>query len=291
VGADATVDTGTPPGDAAVDTSVTDGSADTGSPLRGTGTVSVTQTPLADGMATHAMTAAFAPTGGASFGCTTTEVSPCSIFECITEPPMDAGMPDAAVTDASLPTQPHAGTIDLGGALIPLSIVPGSDGVYPPATGSGFVFSGGETLNITAGGADVPAFAQSLTAPPPVTVTAPSFLAGSLTIDRATDFSFAWTVGGTAPDTVAVTLAAFELPPAGGSRSVTLTCTFAGMSLSGVVPASVLENLPAGATGSVAIDTRGSAGVTAGEWAVTVNASNGAVSDTGAAATTSATFP
>ena len=292
VGGDAGVDTGTPT-DSSVDTSVTDTGMDSGPGMVGSGNVTVSQTPLPMMMASHSMSAGFARTGGASI-CTTTEGSPCVVVECVTAPPMDAGMPDAGMMDAgdASVTAPHAGQVDLTGGLVDLTITPGGDGIYPPATGTGFVYSGGETLNVAAAGDEVPAFDESVSAPFPIVLTEPSLVTVPIAIDRTMDFTLNWTTDEPAPGDAVVTLTGFEVPPEGGSRSVTLSCTFDGGTANGTIPSSALMNLPGGgATGSFSVATRSTTDVTTDGWTVTVNALYGAVGDTGGPASATTTYP
>jgi hypothetical protein len=289
-GGDAAMDSSVPMDSSPGDSAPTDSAVDTGPTIVGSGTVTVSQTPLPMAMTSHSLSAGFARDTGMASPCTVTEAAPCTITECVTAPPMDAGVSDAGMGDASTPTIPHAGQINVSGGMVDLMITPGMDGTYPPATGTGLVYSGGETLNVTAAGDEVPAFAQSVTAPNTVTVSSPSVAAGTIAIDRAMDLAVTWTDG--AAGEVIVRLTGFEMPMSGGTRSVSLACTFDGAGGTGTVPASALGNLPGGgASGSFSVETSASTEVMASGWLVTISASSIARGDTGGAASAATTYP
>ncbi len=196
------------------------------------------------------------------------------------------------MADAGTPTAPHAGQIDVSGAMVELTISPGMDGTYPPATGTAQLYAGGESLNVIAAGGDVPAFEATVTAPGSVDVTSPSLTGGLLMIDRSMDFPVAWTEG-MAVGNVIVRFSGFEMMSDGGSRNVSLGCSFEGSSGMGTVPASALGNLPGGgASGAFSVETSMSTDVMAGGWLVTVNASSIArAEETGGAASAGTTYP
>jgi hypothetical protein len=287
---DAAMDSSVPTDSSPGDSAPADSAMDTGPTIVGTGTVVVSQSPLPMAMFSHSLSASFARDTGMAGPCTVTEGTPCTVTECVTEPPMDAGVGDAGMGDASPPTIPHAGQISVSGGMVDLMVTPGMDGTYPPATGTGQLYAGGETLNVTAAGDEVPAFAQSVTAPNTVTVSSPSVASGTISVDRSAELSVTWT-DGTAGE-VTVRLTGFETTMAGGSRTVSLACTFDAASGSGTIPPTTLGDLPgSGATGSFSVETAASTDVMASGWLVTINASATARGDTGGAASAATTYP
>ncbi len=290
-GGDAAVDTGVPTDSGPPDGSPMDSAADTGTPVLGTGTVALSQTPLPMDAASYAATAAFVRDSATPSGCTTTDGTACTITECVTSPPMDGGVGDAGMGDAGIPTAPHAGAISITGAATAIDLVPGMNGIYPAATGTTMLYTGGETLSFTATGDEVPAFARTLTAPETVNVTSPSVMMGLLSLNRAADLNVTWGATSSATDVI-VRLSGFEMPMTGGSRTVSLACTFDGTSGMGTVPAADLGNLPGGgASGSFSVETSVSDQLMAGGWNITVVASALGRGDTGGAATAGTTYP
>lgn len=181
-------------------------------------------------------------------------------------PVTTVGACDVTITDACASATPHlasAGRIDVTGATVPISLVPGSDGTYPPQSNymaAAPWLAGGETLNATAAGETVPAFHATVTAPSRATITSPAMpAAGSLlALPRTSGFTVAWSGGGGGK------LQIYLL-----SGSVNLTCRFDASAHSATIPASTIAMLPAG-MGSFAMATVSTSEVDAGDWAVTL---------------------
>ena len=98
-------------------------------------------------------------TGTAS--CDISDDGPCRITDCTTQSG-DAGTPGYETVGA--------GVIQLTGANQTLTLSPDSTGYYTPLTGQEKLWSGGETLTISAAGDVAPAFQTTLYAAAPVTL-------------------------------------------------------------------------------------------------------------------------
>jgi hypothetical protein len=158
-------------------------------------------------------------------GCTTTSSGACTLTEC---PPAntDAGTPQPV-------TPPTAGNITISGGKRTVTLSPKADGSYPTEVDSmKALYAGGETLTVSAAGAQVPAFSTTLTAPARIKVsTMPP-----TSITRSAGFPIAWSGGNTGE----VTLGLY----AGTSW---ITCSAPATSGSAVIPGTLLGKLPAGA--------------------------------------------
>lgn len=180
--------------------------------------------------------------------CTTLQtVGPCTLQQCTTAAPAGAQ---------------SAGPITISGATKPLSLVPAADMTYAQQTSQTTLFSGGEMITFTAGGAAVPAFAISVTTPGKATITAPSKPAAGalLAVSRAQDFSISWSGGGSG--FVQVYLS---------DNAKALFCRFDATSASGKVPASALGMLGPG-MGAFAMASISNATKTVGDWGVEASA-------------------
>jgi hypothetical protein len=183
----------------------------------------------------------------AASACPTTTIGPCVLSSC--------GIPTA--------TAESAGTITVTGALVPASISPAADKTYT-ALMTQPLFSGGETLTVTAAGADVPAFTHTLVAPAKITITSPAKPASAspyLMIDRSAGFSVAWTGGGAS--TVQIALLG------GTGSNLDLSCHFPASAGSATIPASALAMLPAG-TGGFAMAAIATDSLVAGDYAISL---------------------
>lgn len=174
---------------------------------------------------------------------------PCEELDC-----------SAAVTAGSH----SAGTITVTGATVPVSIPPGTNGVYPGYQATQALFNGGETLTVAASGAEVPAFMKSVTAPGKATITSPAKPASGspyLMVNRAAGFSLTWTGGGSGKLMVSLF---------GGTNQTTrVTCKFDASAGTGMIPAAALMTLPAG-NGGFAMAAITETSVTSGDWGVTL---------------------
>lgn len=154
-----------------------------------------------------------------------------------------------------------AGTVTATGAAVPISLAPKADATYPMLSdymATAPWLAGGETVDVTATGATVPAFHGTVTAPNRPTITAPAMPAAGamLAVTRASGFSTTWTGGG-----------AGKLEIYLSSGSTTLVCDLDASAGSGTIPAATLAMLPAG-SGAFAMSSISTHEVDAGDWAV-----------------------
>jgi hypothetical protein len=163
--------------------------------------------------------------------CTTTVSGACKLEVCVAPPPA--------------PPFASAGTLTLTGGTHTLTVAPMANGSYSQLVdATQTLWSGGETLTLTASGATVPAFSTSVTAPAPIVVAAPAAPAGGakLTVSRSSDLTFTWTGGGGA--TVGGGISAVY-----GSTAESVTCTVPASAGTFTLPASLIAQLPASPTG------------------------------------------
>ena len=144
-----------------------------------------------------------------------------------------------------------AGVLQLSGGNQPLTLTPDASGTYAAVTGQERLWSSGATLTVTASGADVPAFQETLYGAAPVTLTSPVLPpAGTQgVISTSTPLTVTWS-GGVA-GTVLVMLS--RTIQGSTTRSVTVSCTYPAADGSGTVPASAMGALPIGSDGTFAV--------------------------------------
>lgn len=189
--------------------------------------------------ASYARSVTFTAAGqnGCAVGSSTIAAGPCSLNPCLAPPP-----------DGGTETLLNGGAVTIDGAQMPpLTLEPASDGAYPSDTVKG-------QLAWTAGGAQVtfqwahlpgdPSSAggsATLDTPPYIALTQGSaFAIAPATLARDQDLTVEWTsdTAPTSADQVAVDLQ---------TGSVQLVCIFAVSAGRGVIPASALAFVPAGA--------------------------------------------
>ncbi|HEX7601158.1 MAG TPA: hypothetical protein VF316_06110 [Polyangiaceae bacterium] len=195
--------------------------------------------------------------GAATGNCTTTTDGACTITSCTT------GGSDAG--SGAVPAS--AGIIQITGGNKPVQLVP-SGPTYTAVTGQTALWGGGEQLDVSSAGAEVPAFDLKVIAPGYVTVTTPVWPAagGKVPITRSQAFALAWTGGGAGDVVVAITGTA-------GSQSTSLSCTFSASGGSGSVPASALAMLPASPTSAaISITSSNVTEAVVSGWSLRVNA-------------------
>jgi hypothetical protein len=129
------------------------------------------------------------------------------------------------------PQRRSAGTITVGSQVL----YPQSDGSYGPISVTGTADS---TLPVTSSGAAIPAFSGTITIPAPATLAQPP-----ATAPRDQDLSLTWS-GGTAGAKLNVLVYTVTLSPI-----IQINCSLDAAAGSGVVPASLLQLIPAGAEG------------------------------------------
>src|ERR1700733_8726202 len=175
--------------------------------------------------------------------CTITQAGPCSVSVC---PRINTG-PDCAEPMVG------AGAIAFSGGLIAIATAADKN-----EGGQMVVWSGGERLDVTAAGDPngVPAFAQTVIAPSPFTLTSPSF-ASPVVIDRESPLEIIWSGGVTGE--IIVTLS-HDVPPEPTYQ--TMTCMAQASSNLLTIPASAFVPMGSGA-GSIDITNSMSATFTA----------------------------
>src|SRR5262245_11313624 len=124
--------------------------------------------------------AVFASFSANSSRCTRDVQNECVVLEC----------PTGAAPLAS------AGTLAIKGAAMPVSLPPNGDNSYTDVMSDSPLYAGGETLEFSATGGDVPAFSEAITAPAKAQITSPAKPAQFLAVDRTTGFRVTWSGGG-----------------------------------------------------------------------------------------------
>ncbi|HET9932893.1 MAG TPA: hypothetical protein VFQ35_19450, partial [Polyangiaceae bacterium] len=143
-----------------------------------------------------------------------------------------------------------AGTLGVSGANRELAFDRDEKGSYRVSDFDGTpLWNGGETLTATIGGSsDVPATTLSITAPPPLVVTAPVIPDGGLGINATSDFGLSWQQLTTADSVyVALSTQTDAVTPDGSTVAnfaPAVDCKFAGNSGVGIVRSSLLGLLP-----------------------------------------------
>ena len=228
------------------------------------GLLAVTLSPSNNGTITTSVGGLFASGGYGliSSSCAITTTSACEIRTC------------AGPSTLAAPKLESAGTITITGASFPLTLQPmhsstdpqammlGVDYVYAFAAGTA-LFVGGETLTVAATGAALPAFTTTLKAPAPIDVSEP--LDGAA-IDP-NGVSFIWP-----PGTDGDVFVTVELGSSCGGVARHVGCTFLAKDGKGFVPGDALVGMHG--TVNAKVSTRGTAMITTGDYAITLDARN-----------------
>jgi len=186
--------------------------------------------------------------------------------------------------DAGLPPITDAGVITVSGGAMPIMLTPQSGGGgYAAFHGTSPLWSGGESITVSAAGGEVPAFAATTTAPGTATLTMPA--ARPTTIARGSDLMLSWNGSGIGLVEVLLSAASAGMP------AVEVHCRYPLAAGHGVVPAAILANLPAGSMGAMVMTTLTPQTVSAGSnWSVDVALETAAVDQSGASVSSSVTF-
>lgn len=271
---DPNADGGTNPGDDSGTNTNNDGGTTGGSAK--TGTVSLSQTIVGTTFVQYNASASFlSSTGGTTGGgggtstCDTASEGGCVVTTC-----------DKATTTADAGTGGDAGSLVGVSAgditvealkTITLSF-DSANGAYTPQSAQEKLFDTGGQIHISAVGADVPAFDDTIAAPPALTFTAPVAPAAGakLAVDTTKAFDFTWTGG-----------AAGTLDVIMGFQSSTQTssviCQFDASTGNASVPATLMAKVVKG-DGSIITQTLTHEALTAGDYTVNLSASqNGAL--------------
>jgi hypothetical protein len=211
--------------------------------------------------------ATFLP-GGPAYRCPETRFGACVYYACTRRTP------------DSLPV-PSAGVIDVTGGTSTLTFTPLTDGTYDTVTRQSSLWTSPVMLDVTAAGAEIPAFAGAWSTPARVTVSAP-VPSDPWVVTRSGDVTLVWT-GGTTEEVVATFGSLASNDP------TEVECTFPASAGTGVVPAAALGMLPAG-DGYYGVVSRTRSVVGAGVWHVTLRAESDAVTTSQAPFYGGATF-
>ncbi len=243
----------------------------TGGATKG-GAVSLTQTSFTVGTTTstsYSAGASFYNATGTTTGtptnttCTTSTDSGCTVIIC------DKVTADGGTTeDAGAPaTPPNAGDITVE-ALKTLTLSVGEGGAYTGQNGQEKLFASGGQIHISAVGADVPAFDDTIASPPSITLTAPvipALGAGTYEIDGSKALALTWT-GGAAGSLQTLITAAND------TQSSILTCTFDASTGSANISQAAMGKLLKG-KGVFAVSTQTISAIKAGDYSVSLTAS------------------
>lgn len=206
-------------------------------PIIGTGTISTvieSFTHAGQPVAISSVTAGFSlVTTTVPGGCAaTTTMGQCRLYDC----------PIPVRRTPVIPPARSAGTLTFDGAAVPIALAPDAHDLYGYYDNqSALVWSGGDTLTVTASGADVPPFQLSAVAPSLVTMTAPETPNARLTLDRTQDLTVSWSGGVTG--TVQLALDANT-----ATRLTEIVCEAPAAEGSVVVPQAALATLLAAPT-------------------------------------------
>jgi hypothetical protein len=213
--------------------------------------------------------------------CTSSTEGACSTSVCdatgvvgpATPPPANPPPPDQ-------PASPSASDITISDAQT-IVLSPGAKGTYAPQTGQTALFAAGDDVNVTAKGAEIPAFTTTLKAPSIISLTAPAWpQAGTaLDIDHTADLPLTWDNGATGTVQVMISSAADK------KSSVTI-CKFSADAGQGTVTAATLGKLVVAdtATGSISISNASTTEVDQSGWKINVTAQSPATAAGGAMA-------
>jgi hypothetical protein len=243
------------------------GSGDSGTPAKA-GFIGVTS--RATAVATvfaNSVSAGFFDGPGNSYalGCQREVVGACSVLLC------DFTNGGAATP----PTGPatSAGTIAVGGTSPTFSVaydaVTLQYGAVPAVPTDKLLFGGGDTITFTAAGGDVPAFAASVLAPAPITVTSPVLPGDALSIDSSKDLVFAWT--GSSVGRIAFNVRTTTSSATTTVSSSFVSCQFDVSTLTGTLPTALLQKLrktDAATTATLGTDLSNTREVVAGDYSV-----------------------
>jgi len=205
--------------------------------------------------------------------CSNTELGDCFLLEC----PIGLGSGGA---DGSV--FPTAGNITVTGGYQPIvNLIPDANGLYasPDINKDHVMYHPSTTLNISAAGAEVPSFTDTLTTPAAVVVTAPAIDgANQVTIDTSGDLSVSWTGGGAGEKMMVALFGKVT----GTDSSYTLTCKFDSTAGTGTVPATLLSALASvDKDGLIMAYGHTTKEIIAGQWTIEVRTSEFATSPSG----------
>lgn len=168
-----------------------------------------------------------------------------------------------------------------------MKLAHGSGG-YQGWTSDVALFTGGETLTITATGAKVPAFEATLPAPAHLAMNAPVYPLGSpMPIDKTQDLVFEWS--GESVGEMEIRISGPQQLP---EPQTDIHCRFPASAGTGTVPAAVLSKVTLSGSGTIAADVAATREVVTAGWGpVSLRASSPALKPNGVQYSTSLTWP
>ena len=206
---------------------------------------------------------------------------PCTLYSSCSTPDLDGGV----FVDAGV-AMPDAGQITIVGPLLTQVLRPDTFTPYMDDHPGQRMWTGGDSISISAAGGTVPAFQGIITGPPEITFTAPAITHSNpsnglpvvtLSIDRSKDLAFTWSKTSKAQIRVGLTGPATQTTEPGAE----LDCSFDGAAAMATIPSSALQAMPAGMGGFV-ITAFNSDDVRAGDWSITLSAESVANAPDGA---------
>jgi hypothetical protein len=172
-------------------------------------------------------------------------------------------------------------TISAGDASAPITLTPGANQQYTPFTMMAVLFQAGQTVSVSTSGGTAPAYTASAAMPSRITISAPAKPAGALSIDRAQDFTVAWT-GGAVGD---VELLASST----ASPNKYVICEVLQSAGTGTIPGALLSMMPSGA-GAISVDGWSRTTKVEADWGLYFSLFGNSLWPDGSLATISATF-
>ncbi len=180
------------------------------------------------------------------YGCDRTRAGACVFHDnkkCL-GPPSGSGRSAGSITIGD----PGGGSLVLDPSAPPVD--------YPAQSSTMLSWQAGDAVSVSASGADVPPFDESVAFPDTTTVSTPT---ATTPVSRAADLPVAWTPFARGTVHLVIT----------DQTAAAVVCSFPGGDGSGSVPAKVLAPLAAG-MGAIKINTRDEASVITGDWTVTL---------------------
>jgi hypothetical protein len=189
--------------------------------------------------------------------CTTSVVGACTVRR-------DCNAADGG----SSPLDVQAGTLTVGGSSLTDASVPWeARHAYQRGTPSA-LFAENDRLSVSATGADVPAFEQSIVGPGRIELQSPSLPdAGALSISPQSELPFTWSGG--QPDTkVVVTITGND-----GTKTASIACEFDASTGHATVPAEAMQAMTGQTRGVLSVAHARISKFTAGAYALSLSAS------------------
>jgi hypothetical protein len=194
--------------------------------------------------------------------CSTTILGACQVEQC----------PATTTSGGTSPQLYQAGTVTITGLNPPTIPLPlsASTGSYMSAAYTAYLWTASQMASVSVtGSADVPAFAVDVTAPNPVSVTAPMAPSGAYSISRGSDLNVTWIGGVEGSVTVGLSSSATAGP-------VSVACSAKASAGTVTIPLAALASL--GTSGGFSVAVSNTANETISDWFILFEASTTATS-------------